>query len=234
MGSLYLYEPFEVDNQIIALLDISQDKDSRGNSLVVHERLGVFFDSRTTKELVNEFYKINGTGFATGKILSGIFKLRHTPFVFAYVSYMPMTGGSRKNVDWIGLQFIDRYSQKEKFAHFVTVHGFEIKLSFPRGDLEKRIHDVCMLSEKSVLFFEKLLTGGLAELKPSNITGVLRRFEKCECLRHKKIVRKVLNINSACDKILKYLLTHMGVEEPEAETLISFYRQNINKCKKLY
>lgn len=232
---LYRCEPFEVDYRTIALLDISTHNIRHGKTLVVHEKLGVFFDMRTTREIMNEFYKLNGVGFAVSKAIFGFFNFRHyLPFVFAYVSYMPMTGGSRQSSDWVGLHLIKNFRQKGRIAYFTTVHGYKFSLCFPQGDLEQRVHDVCIISEKSVIFFKNILRSGLIELNPPNITGVVRQHEKCKCKNHQKMFNKILNINQSIDEMFQFVLNHLGIDKLEAKELIKFYRQNWNKFKKLY
>lgn len=232
---LYRFESFEVDSKIIAILDISNYGISSGNSLIIHEEFGVFFDIRTTKELINEFYKLNGIGFAMSKAIYDLFNFRHyMPFVFAYVSYMPMTGGSRNSSDWVGLHYIETYYQDNKSAYFTTVHGYKIKLNFPHGNLENRIHDVCMISEKSVSLCKVLLQGGMMDLNPPSSTGMVRKHENCKCNKHQSLIQNTLKVDETTDRIIDYILIHLEIENLEAKELMKLYRYNLNKLKRLH
>jgi hypothetical protein len=125
---LYINEDFVVDNGIVALLDIQNFKISYGKSLVVHHTKGVFFSERTTKQIMNEFHKTNRVGFMISRDLSNYLKFKgYLPLVHGNVCYMPMTGGSKKNADWIGLHFVTGFSQKDKTAIFESIQGLKLK-----------------------------------------------------------------------------------------------------------
>jgi len=225
----------KIDHQIIAMFDISGFNSPLGKSIIIHEQLGVVSDLRTTRQLVNEFYKTIGVGFAMSKITSAFFQLsHHMPLVHAYVSYMPMTGASRRNTDWIALHLIERYFQKDKFAHFITHQGMKLKLHFPHGDLENRIHDVCLLSEKSVAILRTIVKVGLADLKSPPVTGVVERFKKCNCPLHQKMLANMFDINHTLKILINFVLSHLGIEDSNPSELIKFYQQNLSRVRKLY
>jgi len=52
--SLHIIEDYEIDDGIVALFDISTFDLPYGNTLILHVRYGVFIDTRTTKQLMNE------------------------------------------------------------------------------------------------------------------------------------------------------------------------------------
>lgn len=232
-GSLKKRESFEVDFEIIALFDVS-GKMSEGNTLVMHALLGVFVDRRTTKQIVNEFYKLNGVGFALSKVMAGFFDMKHyVPFIFLYVAYMPLSGGSRKNTDWIGIHKIVRYYQIGGCAYFVTKDGLTIKMDLSKGNLDHRLHDVCVLIEKNLEFVEKALLVGLAGIKVPEETGLVLKFKNCDCHAHLKV--KVDNDPQQITILLiAFIIDHMGIESecPEEEKM--YYRQNLMRIKKLY
>lgn len=231
---LYFQEPLAMDHRVIALLDISYKPVGLGNSLVVHADYGVVLAMRTTKELINEIHKYNGVGFAVARVAANRFNVKHLPITFGYTAYMPMTGGSRKSVDWIAAHHIESYSQEDSHAHFTTIQGHKIRLSFPRGNLKKRIHDVCMISELTVIFMKEINGAGQMEVSPLRNTGILREFEDCNCFRHREMVRNPIKIEYLYDQIVNYLLNHIGIEEPGAASLITFYSQNLNRLKRNY
>lgn len=231
---LYINEPFVVDTQIIALFDVSEYHLKYGNTLIVHAKYGVFFDVRTTKQLMNEFYLINGVGFASSRAIADFFDMTHyMPFISAYISYMPMTGGSRKNVDWVALHWIKKYSQIQKSAAFITVQGFKIRFGFPRGDLNNRIHDVCVMNEKSIGMFQTIVHTGLAELQPPAITGVVVQHKNCGCELHKLLHQKLHDVNHTFSMIRNFVFTHLDIESINPELVIQYYYHNLARLSKL-
>lgn len=235
LESLYINENFKVDNKMVALLNISECNLKYGNTIVVHATLGVFFDPRTTSQIMNEFHKLNGFGFASTRVIAEIFKItRFLPFAFAYVSYMPMAGGSKKNVDWIGLHLIDKYQQRNRFAYFTTVHGFKLKVKFPHGDLDTRIHNVCILNEKSISDIETMLSSGRFEFNKPEVTGLIRRNRKCNCKLHLILVKRRDNADKIVETILDYIFRHIGIESIDKDSVIKYYKNNLAKVRKLY
>lgn len=231
---LYFREPLKMDHRVIALLDISYNPIGLGNSLVIHAEYGVTLAVQTTRQLINEIHNWNGVGFTVARVVASLFSIKHLPAALGYVSYMPMTGGSRKSVYWIAAHHIESYSQEDGYAHFTTVQGHRIRLSFPRGNLKKRIHDVCMMSEFMVNVARRFMAVGLIDVNPLGNVGILREFEDCNCLLHRTIVRKIIQVEPIYNQIINYLLNHIGIEEPEAASLITFYSQNLNRLKRNY
>lgn len=92
INQLFSKNDFTVDNEIVALLDIrNMPRMINGNTIVIHDKYGIFFVERTTKQLMNEFYKFNKIGFLLSKALMNYFELKQNiPMVFGYCSYMPM------------------------------------------------------------------------------------------------------------------------------------------------
>lgn len=155
IDDLKILENFPIDYKIEALLDIS-DTFSSGNTIVVHSDLGPFIVKSTTKQIMNEMYTINGVGFAMTKFLVNFYGITHyTPFVYGKYAYMPMTGASRKNADWIAIDALECYEQIEKTAYFITKSEHKIQMDFPRGNLERRLHKICFLVKCSITILEK-------------------------------------------------------------------------------
>lgn len=226
-------ESFDVDFEIIALFDVSESRND-GNTLVMHALFGVFVDRRTTKQIINEFYKINGVGFALSKVMADFFSIRHyLPFVFLYVAYMPLRGGSRKNTDWIGIHKIVRYRQNKGYAYFITKNGLTIKMNFAKGNLENRLHDVCVLIEKNLEFMERILLAGLAEIKAPKETGLVLKFRNCDCHTHLK-VKTDNDPEQITVLFMTFLIDHLGIESEYPEEEKIYYRQNLQRIKKLY
>lgn len=233
-SQLYFQEPLKMDHRVIALLDISYKPIGLGNSLIVHAEYGVTLAVQTTKQLINEIHKWNGVGFMVTRATANLFKLKHLSAVFGYTAYIPMTGGSRKNTDWIAAHHVESYSQADGQAYFKTIQGHKIRMSFPHGNLKKRIHDVCMMSEIMVNIARKFMAVARLKVLPMGNVGVLRDFEDCNCSFHRTVVRKIVKIELVYDQMINYLLNHIGVEEPGADELIIFYSQNLNRLKRNY
>lgn len=233
---LYRNEDFEVDNEIIALLDVSEFGLPFGRTLVIHRFKGVFFDTRTTKQLMNEFYKINGIGFAFSKALAGLFNFSHyLPFIHLYFAFMPINGGSRRNTDWIALHFIDRLEVTEdKFIHFSTIFGQSFKVKLLRGNIEKRIHDVALLNRASFILMESFVGIGFCELKMSADVSLLKKFDNCRCSKHIVMREKSENFQEILAMIRKFIMINMVLDVIGRDALIKHYVQNLSKLKKLY
>ncbi|GAB5057202.1 hypothetical protein COSHB9_15900 [Companilactobacillus alimentarius] len=225
-------EKFAVDNQIIALFDVSKNN-VEGNSIVFHEKYGIFTDARSTKQIMNELYEVNGWGFAMAKFLMNYFGItHHTPFINNCFAYMPMTGASRRNTDWIAIHFIELYQIETKKILFITKQGNKIWLEFPRGDFEKRIHDVCLLIQASIKVFEVFLKQGGCQLHypPEQLFLI---YSKCRCKAHNKL-RLLEDLEMVCRLIIKFLLDNQGIESLGKEETEKFYLQNLERTKKLY
>lgn len=233
---IYINDNYEVDSKIIGLFDISYLNCSYGNSIILHEENGYFFNWRTTKQVMNEMYRINGVGFTLSKVLSSFFHLRHyLPFAYGQVAYMPMTGGSRKCTDWIGLHYVHNFHQTDGKAHFLTCHKFKLQMNFPRGDLEKRVHDVTCVCHASLVLMEWAVKGGNCELKLNPEMGkLIRSYQHCSCVFHVSFIGKMKDIHHMIKVMRDAVFKKLGIAPLERVGLLKFYRQNLAKFKKLY
>lgn len=223
---------FKIDYKIEALLDIS-DMNFPEKTIVVHSELGVFKDLRTTKQIMNEMHLINGIGFAMTKFLVDFYGITHyTPFVYENIAYMPMTGASRRNADWIAVHFLDYYEQIGKKAHFDTKNGHQIQMDFPRGNLEKRLHDTYFLTQSSLKILGMVVTVGNCRLNyPCN--RLFSMYDRCRCDLHSKICL----LNSLLTfywYLIEFVLLNQGIDDLGKIETKKFYHQNLKKIKKLY
>lgn len=233
--SLYILEDFKVDYKIIALLDVSKEKLSEGKTIVIHAELGAFIDTRTTKQIVNEFYNVNGIGFLVSKVLTKMFGITHyTPFVYGAVAYMPMTGATRNNADWIGLHFVEDHHQENNRAYFETRQGFKLWLDFPHGDLDNRIHDVALLCQGSRKIFELLVQSGNCQLIIPVHMGVLMMYGNCPCKNHLKLVIEITQIRKEIIRFRDLLLLQLTNDVIARNEMIKYHCQNLSRIKKLY
>lgn len=225
---------FQVDYKCLALLNVADDDRVKENSLVVHKELGVFLVEETTKELVNKFYEINGVGFALSKVLANFFSLKHyVPFIFLYVVYMPISGGSRKNTDWIGLHLMNSYRQNDNEAYFITNQGFIIKVIFPKGKLDDRVHDACVLCEKCVAIFVPWCTAGGMDVRGTVFIGVVTKFKNCDCDVHYAVYKN--NEPKVVGRLfINFILDHLGFESANPEEDKKYYRQKLARLRKHY
>lgn len=230
--SLKVCENFKVDYEIEALLDISSTS-SPGNTIVVHSKLGIFKDSRTTKQIMNEMHSINGMGFAMAKFLVSFYGMtHHTPFIHENIAYMPMTGASRRNADWIAVHFLEFYEQIEKEAYFVTESGHKIQLDFPRGNLEKRLHDVYFLMKCSLRILEKTTQVGGCKLEYTR-NQLFSVYDRCRCDLHSRIC--LLNrLPNFYWNLIEFILDNQGIEGLGRLETKKYYHQNLTRIKKLY
>lgn len=233
---LFSKDDFEVDNEIIALLDVSKmPRMITGNTIVIHEEFGIFFVKRTTKQLMNEFVKFNKVGFLLSKSLMKYFNLkRNIPMVFGYCSYMPMSGGSRNCTDWIALHWLNDARQYGTHAKFKTDTGLVIQMDFPNGNLHDRVHDVCFLSEHQIETLNSIVSKGNMCMVPPKYVGLLRKYDDCRCLFHKEIPVKWADVSSRFDSFERYLLNEITKGEIESNVTQEIYHQKIYRLKKLY
>ena len=232
---LYVNENYEVDDGIIALFDISTFDLPYGNTLILHAKYGVFIDTRTTKQLINEFYKLNAVGFAMSKILFGALKMHHyLPFVHFYVAYMPMNGGSRSNTDWIALHLIKEMRLINGVVYVTTIYGQSFSMDFPKGNLEKRVHDVALLSRASLVLMQAFLRVGLCDIKPPSERGLLSKFDNCNCKYHLEMILRMNNIQNMMVLIIRFIFLNAGIESIEKEAVIKYYLETLLRLKKIY
>lgn len=233
--SLHIIEDYEVDDEIIALFDISTFDLPYGNTLILHVRYGVFIDTRTTKQLMNEFYKLNAVGFATVKALFEILKMKHyLPFVHFYMAYMPMSGGSRGNTDWIALHLIRKFEVINGIVYVTTIYGHYFSMDFPKGDFEKRCHDVALLARASFVFTQTLLKVGMCDITPPTETGLLSKFDNCKCKYHLEMILRMNNLQNMTAWLLKFMLLNIGLDKLEKIEHMKHYSQSLARVKKLY
>ncbi|WP_125591170.1 hypothetical protein [Companilactobacillus jidongensis] len=233
---LFSKEDFTVDNEIIALLDVSDiPRMINGKTIVIHEKFGIFFVKRTTKQLMNEFHKFNRVGFLLSKALMKYFDMkRNIPMVFGFCSYMPMSGGSRNCTDWIALHWLKKVEQHGTSANFETDNGLTIRMNFPNGNLHDRVHDVYFLSEQQVITLGSILAKGNMKMIPPRYVGLLNDYNDCRCLFHKDILVTWSGICNRVDSFENFLLDAITKGEIEADVTKEIYHQKIYRIMKLY
>lgn len=232
IDDLKILENFPIDYKIEALLDIS-DTFSSGNTIVVHSDLGPFIVKSTTKQIMNEMYTINGVGFAMTKFLVNFYGITHyTPFVYGKYAYMPMTGASRKNADWIAIDALECYEQIEKTAYFITKSEHKIQMDFPRGNLERRLHKICFLVKCSITILEKIINVGGCCLEYT-CNHLFATYDRCRCDLHSRI-SLLNNLPTLYFNIIEFILLNEGIDELGQSETKKFYHQNLVRIKKLY
>jgi len=233
---LFSKEDFTVDNEIIALLDVSNvPRMINGKTIVVHEKFGIFFVQRTTKQLMNEFHKFNQVGFLLSKALMKYFRMkRNIPMVFGFCSYMPMSGGSRNCTDWIAIHWLNNVEQCGTSAKFETDNGLIIQMDFPKGNLHDRVHDVCFLSEQQVETLESIVAKANMKMIPPRYVGLLNDYNDCHCLLHEDILVTWSDYGDRLGSLENFLLDEITRDEIEADVTKEIYRQKIYRIKKLY
>lgn len=235
MKLLYINENFVVDNEIVALLDIQDFKISHGKSLVVHQTKGVFFSERTTKQIMNEFHKTNRVGFMVSRSLANYLKFKqYLPLVHGNVCYMPMSGGSKKSTDWIGLHFVTGFSQRGKTAIFESIQGFKIEMKFPRGNLSDRIHDVSVMTEYFISSTQIYMKSMNLNVTRINKKCILAEFSTCLCSRHGKVPKKYRDIEKGVNHLADSIFLKMCRGELGYMDSVIIYKQKINKLKRNY
>ncbi len=236
INQLFSKNDFTVDNEIVALLDIrNMPRMINGNTIVIHDKYGIFFVERTTKQLMNEFYKFNKIGFLLSKALMNYFELKQNiPMVFGYCSYMPMRGGSRTCTDWIALHWLNDAKQRGDHARFETDNGLIIQLDFPRGNLQDRVHDTCFLSEHQVKTLDVILSKGGMKMIPPKYVGLSDKYAHCHCLFHKEIPVNLTDVDLSVDRFEQFLLEAITKGEIESDITKEIYHQKIYRLMKLY
>lgn len=223
---------FEPNNQIIALFDIS-NLDIPGNSFVISISNGIYTDTRTTKQLMNQMYRSDGVGFEISKFLYSKYKLKqHLPYVNGRVAYMPMAGGSRRNTDWIGLHFIEDFEILDKKIHFITTLNNKITLDFPRGKLEKRLHDIDIVRRTHLKILE-LKSKSWAAYLIYEKDQLMKIFDNCTCAKHQRL-KEIGSLRSLNDSHVDFLFSNIGIEGPVKEATKQHYKYNYQRIKKLF
>lgn len=220
----------------VGMFDISDEGVPYGNSLVVHDDLGVFYDSRTTGEIINSSYEENGVGFALTKAFADFFDIkRNLPLVHGQAAFMPLAGASRKNRDWASLHYVDRFQVDNNKAIFTTSQNYEIEFDFSRGNLEKQVHNASILSLASIILFHWYLKPAFYELKPLHGLGqLLKNYANCTCEFHVNIQKRMRDIHSITVWIKNFIYRHFGFEIFERDELIKEIDRNLYRIKKLY
>lgn len=232
---LYINDNFIVDNDIVALFDIKDHGVTYGNSIVVHKNKGVFFVERTTKQLMNEFHQTNRVGFMVSRVLSNYFKFKHyLPMVHGNVGYMPMTGGSRSNADWIGLHFVVGFSQTNQIANFESIQGYNIEMDFPKGNLSTRVHDVSVMAEYFVSSAKIYMKSMNLQISVLNDECILTAFSTCICSKHLKIPQKYQEVEHGVDQLVDSVFLKMCRGELGYLESVIIYKQKISKIKRNY
>ncbi len=231
---LYISEDFEVDPDVVAVLDVSKEKLSYGKSIILHKSKGVFFVSQNSRQVINEFHKYNRLGILLSKILANYFEIKQLiPLVHGNYAYMPMRGTSHGSTDWIGVHHVEDFNQYEQQGIFETSQG-KVKIVFPKGNLNDRLHDCCFLSEIFYIAIRRLVGTMNYELKPSEDTGMLQKYHLCNCLRHSSRDNVRSDLNPVIDFVKNSMLYSMVHGEIGQRDLITSYKQRINKLKHIF
>ncbi|AKP67240.1 hypothetical protein [Companilactobacillus ginsenosidimutans] len=186
MEKLYIHEDFVIDNNMIAV--IATDDCDYGKSIVIHNKLGVFFVDRTTKELMNEYHDEFSFGFEISRTIAKENGMRGLlPLVNGKNVYMPLSGKRGGSPDWIGLHFLEDAKQYANYAVFTTESGIKIALSYTKIDLNRQVHDACLISElhlRMIQIFSQQF--GRFTLFEENV-GLTDKYNHCECKYHLKL-----------------------------------------------
>lgn len=232
---LWRNEDFEMDNQVIALFDVSMFDLPDIKTLVLHLEYGVIIESRTTKQLINELHKSNGFVCIFSKVLAGLFSIkRYVPFVHAYQTYMPINGGTRQNTDWISPNLIACVWTSAGMLHILDINGNMASLKSVKGNLDQRLHDVALLSRANFMFLECIVNWGHCQLQPPSELGLLKSFENCNCEEHLEIESVVKDLDKMVFILKKAILSNLGIDKIQRIELFKFYGQNLSRFKKYY
>ncbi|APU72128.1 hypothetical protein [Companilactobacillus crustorum] len=224
-----------MDDSVIEMLDVSKYGIKNVKTIVLHEFHGVIIEERSTKQLMNEIYKINGLGFFMAKSLSKIFGVsRYIPFTHVYLAYMPINGCSRQNTDWIAPRLLKRAEVDDKILHLVTVDGDYFQIDFTKENFEERMHDVSLLNEASFLLMEALIKIGNCHLTKPQELGLFRTYEKCKCAKHLEMRSKSKDISFMVLAMTEYLLLNLGIEKIQKLELVKYYSQQLARLKRIY
>ena len=217
--------------QIVALLDISK-LDTSGNAFVITCD-GTYTDSHTTKQLMNQMVKSDGTGFEVSKQCFAKFQMRNClPYVNGCVAYLPMSGGSRNSCDWIGIHCIQSYEIFGKEIHFFTNQGDKVILNLLRGELENRLHDLDVVMRSHLMFLEAMSKPRLIQLRYCE-NEIMKIFKNCTCPKHMKI-KEMTNPYLLNQEQLGFILCNIGIEGLVKEEIIKHYLWSYQRIKKLF
>jgi hypothetical protein len=234
LDTLYIKEDFEIDNEIIALLDITSSNLDIGKSVVIHKHLGCFLVDRTTKELINSYRSVNGFGFTLVKYLANAKGLKsYLPLVHGKVVYMPMHGATRNMTDWIGLHFVDYCRQENKKARFEFAEiDLKIELDFSHGDLDQRIHNAKYLSDYLVNALQVY-----AESMSTTASGkVLNRphSNRCDCVLYECLLDDWPQLRTDYQNLRQTVFVKIINDDPYIQDAINEYDLKNNKFKGIY
>lgn len=187
-SQLQLNESFIPDHQVIAI--ISTPESSIGKSIILHETLGWFYIHQTSTSFINEYKSVNFFGFWVSRTIAKMFDLkRHLPLIHMYTAYMPLGSPHNGPTDWVGIHHLEKYYQKDGMAYFVTKSGQTFRLKF-KGDLTKKIHDACFMSQYHTKIHE-ILNGTFGKFKLfKKDLGLIQEYSDCKCETHLKLPTK--------------------------------------------
>lgn len=232
---LYVIEDFQIDNKTIALLDISNFGLHLGKTLVIHRIYGVFIYAGSTKQLINEFYKVNQFGFIIPKALGKLIGISHyIPLIEMYYALMPITGGRRKNTDWISPSHIKEAKVLNGILYVTTIDDYKFHLNFLKGDFNERVHNVALLAKGEFLFQKAKFEVGMCEIKSPEEIGLMSKFEGCDCKKHVEMCKKTTDTQFMCTWIEKFIMLNVVVDVIGREEMIKFYCQNLARLKRNY
>jgi len=159
---------------------------------------------------------------------------RNIPMVFGSVSYMPMSGGSRNNTDWIGIHRILDCQQVGMRARFKLEYNSVVEMDFPRGNLNDRVHDVCVISEAQVKAIRVWMLRANLEVRVcSNVTQFLNDRKVCGCMFHDAPPKEWSEIHIRLDQLRNFLLEVMTRNEIESKQTRIVYVQKTMRLKLL-
>ncbi|CAJ1191589.1 hypothetical protein [Companilactobacillus nantensis] len=232
---LYGVDNLQVDNKLVFIMDVSEYNFPLGKTIVYHLELGAIIDPRTTRQLSNAFCDINQVGYALTKVLAGLFKLKcYLPYVHGYIAYMPLTGATRNNANWIALHLIKEAKQVGKKIELTTINGEKFEMDFPKGEFNQRVHDVALITQGSFLFMKAFVNAGMCELQPPEEIGLLAKYEDCNCPDHQEMRIKVTDLRYMFINIKAVFLMKLGIDIIERDDMIKYYGQNLSRFKRNY
>lgn len=232
---LYGEENLQVDNKLVFIMDVSEHNIPLGKTFAYHLELEIIIDPRTTKQLSNAFCDINQIGFALTRVLAGLFNFRsYLPYIQGYVAYMPLTGATRNNANWIALHLIKEAKQIGGKVELTTINGRKFQIDFPKGEFNQRVHDVALITQGSFLFMKAFVSTGMCELQPPEEMGLLEKYENCNCPDHQEMRIKVTDLRYMFLNIKAVFLMKLGIDIIGRDDMIKYYGQNLSRFKRNY